>query len=191
MAELSRVVTEVERACGLRLTVVSGGNSANLDWALSAEDVGRVNELRLGESILLGTEPLHRRHVPGLRTGAFCLTAEVIEVQDKPAQPWGKVAQAAFGAPSQRVSDGFARQAILAIGRQDADLDGLTLPAGLSPLGMSSDHFIIDASGTSIAVGDQVTMQLGYAGLLRAMTSPFVTKRQWSPVKVSAAGRGQ
>ncbi len=178
-------------ACGLSLAVVSGGNSANLDWALSAEDVGRVNELRLGESILLGTEPLHRRSVAGLRTDAFTLSAEVIEVQDKPAQPWGTVAQAAFGTPSKRDRVGLVRQAILAIGRQDTDLDGLVLPAGLSALGMSSDHLIVDVSGTAIAVGDEVSMGLRYGALLRAMTSPYVTKRERACVAVSAAGRGR
>ena len=191
MAELSRVVTEVEGACGLSLTVVSGGNSANLDWALSAEDVGRVNELRLGESILLGSEPLHRQPVPGLRTDAFTLTAEVIEVQTKPAQPWGKIAQAAFGPPPKRASIGLVRQAILAIGRQDTDLDGLTLPAGLSALGMSSDHLILDAGDTVIAVGDEVTMGLRYGALLRAMTSPFVTKRERTRLTISAAAPGR
>ena len=41
-----------------RLPVVSGGNSANLDWVSTpSSDVGRINDLRLGESILLGREP--------------------------------------------------------------------------------------------------------------------------------------
>jgi predicted amino acid racemase len=60
MGDLSRLVEQVEAQLGIELEVVSGGNSANLSWALSTADVGRVNELRLGEAILLGTEPLHR-----------------------------------------------------------------------------------------------------------------------------------
>jgi ornithine racemase len=189
MAELSGLVTEVEMACGLSLTVVSGGNSANLEWALSADNVGRVNQLRLGESILLGCEPLHRQHIPGLRTDAFTLTAEVIEVQDKPAQPWGQIGQAAFGTPPQRAASGFVRQAILAIGRQDTDPDGLILPPNVRVLGMSSDHLVIDVSQAPVAVGDEVAMGLRYGALLRAMTSPFVAKRE--RVAVSAAVRGR
>ena len=54
---------EVEARLRHALAVVSGGNSANLDWALATDDVGRINELRLGESILLGTEPLHRHPI--------------------------------------------------------------------------------------------------------------------------------
>jgi predicted amino acid racemase len=176
MTELSRLAGDVEAACGHQLSVVSGGNSANLAWALAAEDVGRVDELRLGEAILLGTEPLYRRPVSGLRTDAFTLVAEVIEVQLKPAQAWGAVAEAAFGEPPPRTASGSVRQAILAIGRQDTDPDGLSLPPGLTLLGMSSDHLVVEVGDVDISVGDEVPMGVRYGALLRAMTSPFVTK---------------
>jgi ornithine racemase len=175
---------------------VSGGNSANLEWALSADDVGRVDQLRLGEAILLGTEPLHRRHVTGLRTDAFTLTAEVIEVQLKPAQSWGDVAEAAFGEPTRRTASGSVRQAILAIGRQDTDPDGLSLPPGFELLGMSSDHLVVDVGDVDISVGDEISMGVRYGALLRAMTSPFVTKversaRKGQNVKVSVGALGR
>jgi predicted amino acid racemase len=177
MDELTRLVEQVEAACELQLSVVSGGNSANLDWALGTDDVGRVDELRLGEAILLGTEPLHRRPVDGLHTDAFFLVAEVIEVQDKPAQPWGDVAQGTFGDVPPRPGRGTVRQAILAVGRQDVDHEGLTPPAGTSILGMSSDHLVLDVGDVAVAVGDELGFQLGYGALVRAMTSPFVTRR--------------
>jgi predicted amino acid racemase len=168
MAELSRLVAQVEADFG-PLAVVSGGNSANLDWALGTDDVGRINELRLGESILLGTEPLHRRPLAGLHTDAFTLVAEVIESQDKPAQPWGDIAQAAFGDQPPRPGTGTIRQAILAIGRQDADPDGLTSPRGMTMLGMSSDHLVVDVGDHDVAVGDELTFGLNYSALVRAM----------------------
>ena len=61
MDALSLLAIEVEEAVRPALAVVSGGNSANLGWALGTTDVGRVDELRLGESILLGLDPLTRR----------------------------------------------------------------------------------------------------------------------------------
>jgi glycosyltransferase involved in cell wall biosynthesis len=54
------------------------------------------------------------------------MVAELIEVQDKPAQPWGDLGQAAFGAPPEQRGGGTVRQGILAVGRQDIDPDGLT-----------------------------------------------------------------
>lgn len=175
MDELSQLVEKVESVCDRGLAIVSGGNSANLDWALSATDAGHINDLRLGEAILLGTEPLHRRALDGLRTDAFSLIAEVIEVKTKPALPWGDLAQAAFGPPPVRRDGELVRQAIVALGRQDTDPDGLTPPLGIEVLGMSSDHLVLDVGDHDVSVGDELSFGLGYGALLRATTSPFVT----------------
>jgi predicted amino acid racemase len=176
MGELTRLALAVEHAHGSTLELVSGGNSANLDWALGTGDVGRIDELRLGEAILLGTEPLHRTLVDGLHGDAFHLMAEVIERRDKPAQPWGDRAQTAFGEHTARSGTGTVRQAILALGRQDVDPDGLIPPDGVTVLGMSSDHLVLDIGDHAVAVGDELEFGLRYGALVRAMTSPFVTK---------------
>lgn len=176
MDVLSALVDDVEARQGISLAVVSGGNSANLHWALNTDRVGRINELRLGEAILLGVDPLYRTPITGLHTDAFTLTAEVIEVAAKPGQPWGDRAQAAFGEAPARTSGGTVRQAILALGRQDVDLDGLHPPEGMTILGMSSDHLIIDLGDHRVDVGDEIGFGVGYGALVRAMTSPFVTR---------------
>ncbi len=176
MDELSQLVEKVESGCDRGLSIVSGGNSANLDWALSTADAGRINNLRLGEAILLGTEPLHRRVLDGLRADAYSLTAEVIEVKTKPAMPWGDTAQAAFGTPPARRDGELVRQAIVALGRQDTDPEGLSASPGITVLGMSSDHLVLDVGDHDVSVGDELAFGLGYGALLRAATSPFVTK---------------
>ncbi len=181
MDELSSLVERVELVLGRRLAVVSGGNSANLGWALTTPDVGRVNELRVGEAILLGTDPLHRTPIEGLHTDACQLVAEVIEVQAKPSQPWGAVAQAAFGTAAGRTGSGVRRQVLLAVGRQDVDPDGLLPPAGTAVLGASSDHLVLDPGEQPVVVGDELTFGLDYSALVRAMTSPFVTKVMVDP----------
>lgn len=178
MAQLSELAGAVETRHGVQLEIVSGGNSANLDWALSGSAVGKINHLRLGESILLGTEPLHRVPIDGLHTDAFRLIGEVIEVADKPALPWGTQAQAAYGVAPVRTGSGLIRQAIVAIGRQDVDLDGLHPPEGIAVLGMSSDHLVLNVGDHSVAVGDEIAFGLGYGALLQAMTSPFVHKAE-------------
>lgn len=174
MEELSRLADEVESATGTALSVVSGGNSASLGWALATRDVGRIDELRLGESILLGVDPLSRLPVAGLRTDAVTLVAELIEVQEKPAAPWGARAQSAFGAPPERRTTGTVRQGILALGEQDVEAGGLRAPPGVRVLGMSSDHLVVDLGDYGAVVGDEIELGVGYAGLLRAATSPFV-----------------
>lgn len=181
MDELSRLVEKAESACRTGLTVVSGGNSANLDWALSTADPGRVNELRLGEAILLGTEPLHRRPVVGLHTDAFTLVAEIIEAREKPSRAWGVLAQGAFGDQAARPDTGTVRQAILALGRQDVDPDSIVAPAGVTVLAMSSDHLVVDLGDHDLSPGDEMSFAVGYSGLLRAMTSPFVAQVEQVP----------
>ncbi|RJS45990.1 alanine/ornithine racemase family PLP-dependent enzyme [Nocardioides cavernaquae] len=179
MGELSRLVEKVESSTGQRLTVVSGGNSANLPWALSGSDPGRINDLRLGEAILLGTEPLERSVLPGLHADAFQLVAEVIEVGVKQAGPRGSLGQTAYGELVPIVGTasrrGTFRQVILALGRQDVLLDGLVAPAGMEILGMSSDHLVLDQGDHRLEPGDEVRFAVGYGGLVQAIASPFVT----------------
>ena len=176
MALLSDLAGSIERQCGVGLTIVSGGNSANLPWAFATPGSGRVNDLRLGESILLGCEPLRRTPVDGLYTDAFTLIGEVIESKLKPTRAWGTIEQAAFGTTPTRPDTGTIRRVLVALGRQDVDPDGLTPPAGMAILGASSDHLVLDAGAVPCPVGAELAFGLDYAALLRAMTSPFVDR---------------
>ncbi len=176
MADLSALADSIEATFNLKLSVVSGGNSGNLQWALSGAETGRINDLRLGEALLLGREPLHRQPIEGLYTDAITLVAEVIESKVKPSQPWGEIAETAFGATAPAADRGRISQTIIAIGRQDTDPDGLEPPPGIEILGASSDHLIVDSSNRRVPVGTEITFQPNYSALVRAMTSPFVAK---------------
>jgi predicted amino acid racemase len=187
MAELSTLAESIEAKFRLTLDIVSGGNSANLDWAGSDAASGRINDLRLGESILLGRETLHRQPIDGLHTDAITLVAEVIESKVKPSQPWGEIAQAAFGEAPPAADRGHIAQAILAIGRQDADPDGLYPPSEMEILGASSDHLIVDTGSDHVAVGAEIAFNVNYSALVHAMTSPFVAKVMKSRPEQSSA----
>lgn len=176
MAELSALANAIEATFDLTVDTVSGGNSANLNWALSDANTGRINDLRLGEAILLGCEPLQRQPIDGLYTDAITLIAEVIESKRKPSQPTGKIAQTAFGNKPAATDRGHITQVILAVGQQDTDPYGLQPPPGIAVLGASSDHLILESSRYRPSVGDALPFQLNYSALLRAMTSPFVAK---------------
>jgi predicted amino acid racemase len=66
-------------------------------------------------------------------------------------------------------------RALLALGEQDADPAGLRCP-GISIEGASSDHLVVSGAVSGLAVGDEQRFQLSYSSLLRAMTSPFVSR---------------
>lgn len=176
MKEFSALTCEIERACGLQLETVSGGNSANLPWAFGRESPGRVNDLRLGEAILLGVDPVSGRRIDGLFTDAFTLVAEVIESKVKPES--GKwLAAEPVTARIRIVSDRKQiRQSILALGRQDTDVEGLTLPRGLSLIGATSDHLVIETADVCLTIGTEISFQTNYSALMRVMSAPNVEK---------------
>ena len=183
MGELSHLVETVETAFSIHLDCVSGGNSANLDWMANTTGLGRVNNLRLGESILLGRDPLNRRPIAGLHTDAITLAGEVIESHRKPARPWGRSGQNAFGETSDTANSradveqgGEIWQTIVAAGRQDTDPDDLQCPPGVTLLDASSDHLILETSAR-LNPGTSIRFEPGYSALLRSMTSPYVAKQ--------------
>lgn len=186
MAELSVLADSVEATFGITLEIVSGGNSANLHWTFDGDHTTRINNLRLGESILLGREPLHREPIEGLYIDAVALIAEVIESKTKPINPWGEMAQTAFDSVAQKQTSVAANresisQTILAIGHQDTDPAGLQMAPGMTILGASSDHLVAETGQFSLRAGSEVTMHPNYSALVRAMTSPFVAK-VWKPL---------
>lgn len=176
MRMLSELVEIIESEFNITLNIVSGGNSANYEWFNAARDVGRINNLRIGESILLGCETVNRQAIPGLHMKAFQLVAEVIESKYKPSAPYGKICQNAFGDIPKFEDRGIRQRSIVALGRQDVLTSGLRPIDTLEILGSSSDHVILDSQNHHLTTGDEVTFDLDYGGLLSAMTSPFLKK---------------
>ncbi len=180
MGQLSSLVNSTETTFDIEVEIVSGGNSANLNWAFDTNSVERVNNLRLGEAILLGREPLHRTPIAGLHTDAFLLVAEVIESKQKPTRPWGQRGENSSGEMAEWDDRGIIWQTILAVGRQDTEATDLTAPAGVTILAASSDHLIVQTR-SRMKPGDEIGFEPGYSALLRSMTSPFVAKKKARP----------
>ena len=176
MGYLSSIANDIEEKFGLTLEYVSGGNSANYNWFMATMDVGRINNLRLGESIYLGCETLFRKPIPGLYTDAMTLVSEVVESKIKPSLPYGEICQDAFGNVPKFKDQGQIRRAILGIGLQDVLVSGLTPRSDIEIIGASSDHIIINAKNMELNVGNELEFDLNYGALLSAMTSLYVNK---------------
>lgn len=162
MASLCDLANEVEGVCGPFMKIVSGGNSANLPWALGERNTGRINDLRLGEAILLGIEPVSGDQIDGMHTDAFTLVAEVIETDAKPA-PF-RIAPIS----------GVTTRLILAIGHQDTDILGLSMPVGHTLIGATSDHLVIGTNQSVLKLGSEVRFQMDYKALMHAMAAPDI-----------------
>lgn len=176
MELLSARAVAIEQSFGIELQLISGGNSANYEWFSAVADVGRINNLRLGESIFLGLEPLHKKAIPGLFTDVFTLVAEITELKMKPYVPYGTVGLNAFGEIPEVQERDPGLRAILGIGLQDVPFTGLLPEIDITLLGGSSDHLIIDPQKSKLKVGDEVRFNLNYPALLSAMNSPYVSK---------------
>ncbi|MDY7023720.1 MAG: alanine/ornithine racemase family PLP-dependent enzyme, partial [Cyanobacteriota bacterium] len=146
MHQLSELADAIEKEFRIHLEIVSGGNSANYEWSDSTPAIGRINNLRLGESILLGCETVNRKAIPGLYTSAFKLIAEVIESKEKPSLPFGEICQNAFGDVPTFLDRGIHHRVIVALGRQDVLVSGLKPNDNLEMLGSSSDHVVLDSN---------------------------------------------
>lgn len=176
MSQLSELARDIRDRYGIPLEVISGGNSSNYQWVSTESDVGLINNLRLGEAILLGSDPLTRTTIPGLCADAFTLTAEVIELKIKPSKPYGHVYQDVFGRVPQFQDRGLRKRAILAVGEQDVDTSGLKPRSDVEIIKASSDIIVVDVTGTALDLGDRIEFDINYSALFRAMTSHYVEK---------------
>ncbi|MEQ8651204.1 MAG: alanine racemase [Kiloniellales bacterium] len=176
MAELSSLVSDIEESCGSGLETVSGGNSSSLTWALGSGPTGRTNNLRLGEAILLGVDPLSHQRISGLHNDAFTLAAEVIETTTKSEAILLQIVDSGFSSLRLLPEDHQRTRIILAIGLQDTDARGLTFPAGITFIGATSDHLIVDAPDCRMRPGCEMKIQMNYTALMRAMSAPDIVQ---------------
>lgn len=176
MDRLSSLADQIEKRFGLTLEIVSGGNSANYDWFVSNEHLGRINNLRIGESFFLGCETLYRKPIPGLYTDAFLLYGEVIESKIKPSFTEGERAQNVLGQIPLIKDQGSMKRVLAGIGIQDVFVSGLKPRNQMEIVGATSDHIILDAGENEISPGQEVAFDLNYIALCTAMASPYVIK---------------
>lgn len=164
---------------GIQLPIVSGGNSSSLYAVIDGSIPDGVNQLRIGEGIVLGRETAYGKDIPNCYKDSFILKGEIIEIKDKPSVPSGRIGMDAFGETPHFEDIGIIRRAIVALGRQDIVPEGLMpIDNCIEVLGASSDHLILNISNCNAKyeVGDIVDFNVDYGCLLRAMTSPYIKK---------------
>lgn len=159
---VSKLVEAHERLTQLlerELPVVSGGNSSGLKLVSSGKIPPAVNNLRLGEAILLGHETAEYAPLPNALTDAFMLTAEVIESRHKPGPD-------------------STRRIILALGREDLAMEPARPVIKSKEVMRSSSHLVLELAEDErdVRVGETVSFVPSYFALVAAMVSPFIEK---------------
>ncbi|HSS63386.1 MAG TPA: alanine racemase [Gammaproteobacteria bacterium] len=180
MSELLAHAYKIERAFGLELRYISGGNSSTLPLVLSGGMPEGINNLRIGEAILQGgRDTFFQAPWEALDQNAFAITGELLEVKKKPSVPIGRTGVDAFGKKPVFEDKGDRLRGIVNIGREDVVVEGLTpVTSGVTVLGASSDHLVVDLTEARPRpkVGDALAFRMDYGALLAAMTSEYVEK---------------
>ncbi len=158
---------EIAEITGVKVPVISGGNSSC--WNLIEKGmipIG-VNQVRMGEAILLGHDTVNYKPIKGAFTDSFLLEAQIIEVKKR---------------------DSKVYKIILALGLQDVNGNNISCcNPDLYIIGQSSDHTILELKEAKsdknkddylkLETGNIISFDLNYFGLLSCMTSPFVKKK--------------
>lgn len=174
----NNLVTEIEVNFNHSFKMISGGNSANIPALLNKNHLGKINNLRIGEGILMGTETINRTPIPDTYQNCFILECEIIEYKIKPSKPDGVVGQNAYGERKKFKDLGQIRHAIVAIGRQDVIVDDLIpIDPNVKILGSSSDHVVLNIENNDYKVGDIVRFFVRYGALVNLFTSKYVIKK--------------
>lgn len=175
LEELAQTLSE----SGIDVPVISGGNTSSLVLANRNELPESVNQLRIGEGLLTGSETVTGEIFDNTYQDAFRLKAEIIEIKKKPSMPVGEKGDVLFEGSSTFFDKGDRLRAVLALGRQDVMLNGLIpVEDDIEIEGGSSDHIILDVTTASqrYAVGDEVEFYLSYSAIVTSFTSPYVQK---------------
>jgi ornithine racemase len=164
---------------GIEIDIVSGGNSSSLYKVIDGTIPKGINNLRIGEGIVLGRETAFGKRIDGCYDDAFIIKGEIVEIKEKPSIPLGNIGMDAFGKKPHFENKGIMKRAIIAIGRQDIKLDGLfPIDSNIEIIGASSDHLIINVTDcqNDYKIGDIVDFKVDYGCLLQAMTSEYIYK---------------
>ncbi len=179
LSKLTYMAENIENKFKIKLDIISGGNSSSLHLLYNNSMPDGINNLRLGESLVLGRETAFGEKINGTYEDVFKLVVEAIEIKEKPSVPIGKIGMDAFGKTPTFNDRGIRKRMICAIGKQDVELSDIKpVDEDIIILGGSSDHLLLDIRDSKIeyTIGDKISFNMSYGAILSTMTSPYVKK---------------
>jgi len=184
LIQLSLYEQLIEAKFGRKIAGVSGGSSVMVPLLLKGLVPKGVNHFRIGETLFFGTDLFANSTIEGMRDDVFKLNAEIIEITEKPVQPYGELEENPSGEKIEIKEEDFGqvhKRAILDIGLLDVAKPDFLTPTDpdISFIGASSDMLVIDLNKTEkdYKVGDIISFKMDYMGALRVMNSHYIEKR--------------
>ena len=170
----AQCVDEIRIRTGYQPKIVTLGGSALWEYLITGRIPKKINQMRIGEAIFLGTNPGLCHPIPGLHQDGFVLEGRIIEIKHKRLKDGG------LTLPWDDESDTHLRKrAVLDFGYTACRVQGLTpLDNGIKVMGACQDLTVIDVtdSESELSVGDPVKFVLDYKSLAIAMICPYLEK---------------
>ncbi|CAD5270643.1 MULTISPECIES: alanine racemase [unclassified Imperialibacter] len=182
LVQLSLYKELVETKFNKKIPWVSGGTSVT--FPLLQRDLlpKGVNHFRIGETLYFGADLFTGGTVEGMQTDVFKLYTQIIELTQKPKTPEGELAENPSGEVFEIRQEDIGKtsyRAIVDIGLLEIAPDFL-IPEerGVTVIGASSDMLVLDLgnSDRNYQVGDIVTFQMKYMGVLGVLNSDYIEK---------------
>lgn len=182
LIKLHRFKEIIEETHQTRIPYISAGSSVTIPLIFQNKIHSGINHFRIGESLFFGTDVYNDSTISGMYQDVFTLTAEIIEIAQKPMVPAGEAGTNLTGeTPMHDVSNTgkTSVRAIVDVGVLDIDHSQIEpITKGIRIIGASSDMMILDLSDNpnNLKVGDTVDFSMSYLAVLRAMNSEYVDK---------------
>jgi YD repeat-containing protein len=172
-------IAEYVKSKNKNIKIISGGNTTTLPLIENKEISNIINQFRVGEAILLGSDVTRNKKIDYLDQNTMFLEAELIEVQEKANEDNIKLGYDAFGRKKEKTDRKKRKRGIVYMGEIDI-IPELTKPVeeDIEIIGSSSDQTVLDLSNShhNYKTGDTIRFKLGYGSMVKAITSPFVRK---------------
>ena len=194
--KLNRFKEIIEENSGEKIPYISGGSSVTIPLIFKNEIPFGINHFRVGETLFFGTNVYTDSLITGMYHDVFTLTAEIIEMQEKPTIPSGISGTNLTGEilDFSENEKGKSFRAIVDVGLLDIDhKDILALLPNIEIIGASSDMLILDLgeNAENLEVGDTIDFSMNYMAVLRAMNSDYVDKKVQSDRVLFEAGTNE
>ncbi len=164
--------------CGEGFSLFSAGGTIILD-ALEAGICRCINQVRIGEGLLLGYDSSKASAMDGYRQDTVLLRAEILELREKELPLLVNPARDAYGRLAPPPPQGRHLRAVLDAGSLAAPMQGLSpLLPGISIEGQTFDFLVLSLEGQArdLKPGDTVSFAPSYGALSQACLNPYVRK---------------
>jgi len=175
------IAARIEADTGTKIKHLSAGNCTSYHLLDKGIWPVGLNHLRIGGLHEFGIEYVDMKYLDAFHhsqkdVGKACsdmylLHAEIIELNSKPTVPVGELGVDAFLQPKSFTDHGTRKRALLAFGRQDIPAENcVPQDETIKVLGQTSDHTLVDIEDSQqpFKVGDTISFELDYTGLLMA-----------------------